>query len=59
VFTQPPVSLSAGQFGFGYGAGAHAPNEFYVIDSSNPKILGMIDSAMGFVDMLYELAVIT
>lgn len=59
VFTQPPVSLPAGQFGLGYGTGAHAPNEFYVIDSSNPKILGMVDSAMGFVDLLYELAAIS
>ena len=58
VFTQPPVSVPAGSFGLGYGTGAHAPNEFFVIDSSNPKVLGMIDSAMGYVDMLYELATI-
>ena len=56
VFTQPPVSVPAGSFGLGYGTGAHAPNEFFVIDSTNPKILGMVDSAMGYVDMLYELA---
>ncbi len=59
VFTQPPVSLPAGQFGLGYGSGAHAPNEFFVIESSNPKVLGMVDSAMGYVDLLYELATIT
>ncbi len=56
VFTQPPVALPAGQFGLGHGNGAHAPNEYFVIDSSNPKVLGMVDSAMGFVDILYELA---
>ena len=48
----------ASGFGLGYGSGAHAPNEFFVIDSSNPKVLGMVDSAMGYVDMLYELATI-
>ena len=59
VFTQPPVSVPAGQFGLGYGTGAHAPDEFFVIDSSNPKVLGMVDSAMAFVDLLYELATIS
>ena len=58
VFTQPPVSVPAGSFGLGYGTGAHAPNEFFVIDSTNPKVLGMVDSAMCYVDMLYELATI-
>ena len=59
VFTQPPVSLPAGQFGLGYGTGAHAPNEFYVIDSSNPKIAGIANSTMGFVDFLYTMATIS
>ncbi len=58
VFTQPPVSLPASGFGLGYGTGAHAPNEFFVIDSTNSKVMGMVDSAMGYVDMLYELATI-
>lgn len=59
VFTQPPVSIAAGQFGLGYGTGAHAPNEFFVIESSNPKVLGMVDSTMGYVDLLFELAAIS
>ncbi len=59
VFTQPPVSLAAGQFGLGHGAGAHAPNEYFVIDSSNPKVAGLVGSTMGFVDFLYEMASIT
>lgn len=59
VFTQPPVAIPAGQFGPGYGTGAHAPNEFFVIDSTNPKVLGMVDSAMAYVDMLYEMASIS
>jgi acetylornithine deacetylase/succinyl-diaminopimelate desuccinylase-like protein len=59
VFTQPPVSIPAAQFGLGYGTGAHAPNEFFVIESTNPKVFGMVDSAMGYVDMLYEMATIS
>lgn len=56
VFTQPPVSLAAGQFGLGHGSGAHAPNEYFVIESSNPKVAGLAGCTMGFVDFLYEMA---
>jgi acetylornithine deacetylase/succinyl-diaminopimelate desuccinylase-like protein len=56
VFTQPPVAIPAGQFGLGHGAGAHAPNEYFVIDSSNPKVQGLVGATMGFVDFLYEMA---
>lgn len=28
VFTDPPLNLAAGHFGFGYGSGAHAPDEY-------------------------------
>lgn len=56
VFTSAPVSLPAGQFGFGHGSGAHAPDEYLVIDSANPKVLGMDDAAMGFVDFFYQIA---
>jgi acetylornithine deacetylase/succinyl-diaminopimelate desuccinylase-like protein len=58
IFTQPPVSLPAGQFGLGHGSGAHAPNEYFVIDSTNPKVEGLVGSTMGFVDFLYEMATI-
>ncbi|KPF79648.1 twin-arginine translocation pathway signal protein [alpha proteobacterium AAP81b] len=58
VFTQPPVAIPAGQFGLGYGTGAHAPNEFFVIESSVPKVAGYAGAAMGFVDFLYEMATI-
>jgi acetylornithine deacetylase/succinyl-diaminopimelate desuccinylase-like protein len=37
VFTAPPLSLPAGHFGFGHGSGAHAPDEYYVVDSTNPR----------------------
>ena len=56
VFTKPPLSLPAGHFGLGHGGGAHAPDEYYVIESSNPKIKGYDDAVRSFVDYLYELA---
>jgi acetylornithine deacetylase/succinyl-diaminopimelate desuccinylase-like protein len=56
TFTQPPLSLAAGHFGLGHGSGAHAPDEYYVIESSNPKVQGIDGAAMSFVDYLYELA---
>ncbi|MBX3594769.1 MAG: M20/M25/M40 family metallo-hydrolase [Sphingomonas sp.] len=56
IFTGPPLNLPAGQFGFGHGSGAHAPNEYFVIESSNPKVMGMDEAAFGFVDFLYQVA---
>jgi acetylornithine deacetylase/succinyl-diaminopimelate desuccinylase-like protein len=56
VFTSPPVSLPAGQFGLGHGSGAHAPNEYYVIESSNPKVQGLVGGTMSYVDLMYEIA---
>lgn len=58
VFTSAPVGLPAGQFGLGHGSGAHAPNEYYVIESSNPKVEGLVGATMGYVDFLYEIATI-
>jgi acetylornithine deacetylase/succinyl-diaminopimelate desuccinylase-like protein len=56
TFTAPPVSIPACGFGLGYGTGAHAPNEFFVIESSNPKIAGLDDATKGFADFLYQMA---
>ena len=47
VFTAPPLSMAAGHFGLGHGSGAHAPNEYYVVDSTNPKVAGITDAIMG------------
>ena len=47
-------SLPAGHFGLGHGSGAHAPDEYYVIESSNPKIQGIDGATMSFVQYLYE-----
>src|SRR5947209_14631280 len=55
VFTNPPLSLPAGHFGLGHGSGAHAPDEYYVIESANPKVQGLDGAVMSFVEYLYEL----
>jgi acetylornithine deacetylase/succinyl-diaminopimelate desuccinylase-like protein len=55
VFTGEPLKLAAGHFGLGHGSGAHAPDEYYVIESSNPKIQGFDGATMSFVEYLYEL----
>src|SRR5437868_1113873 len=56
VFTGEPLRLPAGHFGLGHGNGAHAPNEYYVIESKNPKVQGMDGAARSIVDYLFELA---
>jgi acetylornithine deacetylase/succinyl-diaminopimelate desuccinylase-like protein len=56
IFTNPPLSLPAGHFGLGHGTGAHAPNEYYLIDSSNPKVAGIDGAVSSFVEYLYALA---
>jgi hypothetical protein len=55
VFTGPPLNLPSGHFGLGHGSGAHAPDEYYVIESTNPNIQGIDGAAMSFVEYLYEL----
>ena len=55
VFTNPPLSLAAGHFGLGFGTGAHAPDEYYVIESANPKVQGYDGAVMSFVEYLYDL----
>lgn len=58
VFTGDPLRLPAGHFGLGHGNGAHAPDEYYVIESGNPKIQGMDGAARSHVEYLYELATV-
>ncbi|MGH9367300.1 MAG: M20/M25/M40 family metallo-hydrolase, partial [Thermoanaerobaculia bacterium] len=58
VFTSDPLNLPAGHFGLGHGGGAHAPDEFYVIESSNPKVQGFDGATRSFVEYLQELATI-
>jgi acetylornithine deacetylase/succinyl-diaminopimelate desuccinylase-like protein len=56
VFTGEPLRLAAGHFGLGYGAGAHAPDEIYLIESAKPEVQGMDGAVRSFVTYLYELA---
>ncbi|HET9459451.1 MAG TPA: M20/M25/M40 family metallo-hydrolase [Sphingomicrobium sp.] len=56
VFTGPPLGLPAGHFGSGRGGGAHAPDEWLLIESANPKVNGFDGQAKLFVDYLYEVA---
>ena len=57
VFTGEPLRLPAGHFGLGHGSGAHAPDEYYVIESSNPKVQGFDGATRSFVEYLAEIAV--
>ncbi|HWC75837.1 MAG TPA: M20/M25/M40 family metallo-hydrolase [Blastocatellia bacterium] len=56
VFTGDPLKLPAGHFGMGLGGGAHAPDEFYLIESSSPKVQGIDGATYSFVEYLHELA---
>src|SRR5216117_753861 len=56
VFTGEPLRLPAGHFGLGHGSGAHAPDEYYVIESKNPKVHGIDGIVQSFVEYLHELA---
>ncbi|MGN6185368.1 MAG: M20/M25/M40 family metallo-hydrolase [Thermoanaerobaculia bacterium] len=55
IFTNAPLSLASGHFGLGHGSGAHAPDEYYLIESTNPKVMGFDGAVMSFVEYLYEL----
>jgi acetylornithine deacetylase/succinyl-diaminopimelate desuccinylase-like protein len=56
VFTGDPLRLPAGHFGLCHGSRAHAPDEYYLIEPSDPRLHGIDAAVRGFVDYLYELA---
>jgi len=56
VFTGKPLQLASGHFGLGHGSGAHAPDEYFVLESANPNVMGWDGAVRSFVDYLYELA---
>ncbi len=56
TFTGAPLRLPAGQFGLGHGSGAHAPDEYFLIESTNPKVAGLDGAVKSYVDFLYALA---
>jgi len=56
IFTGGPLYLAAGHYGLGHGGGAHAPDEYFVIESENPAVMGWDGTVMSYVEYLYELA---
>jgi acetylornithine deacetylase/succinyl-diaminopimelate desuccinylase-like protein len=56
IFTGPPLKKPAVGFGLGTGGGAHAPNEWYLVESKNPKVAGLDESTLFYIDYFYELA---
>ena len=56
AFTDPPLSLASGHFGLGHGTGAHAPDEYFLIESANKNMEGFDGAAMSYAQYLYELA---
>jgi acetylornithine deacetylase/succinyl-diaminopimelate desuccinylase-like protein len=56
VFTGKPLTVPAGHFGLGHGNGAHAPDEYYLVDSANPKVRGLDGATLSYVEYLYQIA---
>ena len=56
AFTDPPLSLASGHFGLGHGTGAHAPDEYFLIESANKNMEGLDGAALSYAQYLYELA---
>jgi hypothetical protein len=40
----------------GHGHGAHAPDEYYLVESTNPKLQGLDGATRSFVEYLYQLS---
>ena len=55
LFTRKPLNLPLASAGTGHGGRAHAPNEYYVVES-NGKIAGLADCEKFFCDVLYKYA---
>ena len=56
VFTSEPLSLAAGHFGMGHGSGAHAPDEYFVIEPTNPKVADWDTAVASHAAYLFALA---
>jgi hypothetical protein len=55
-FTDPPVSLPAVFVGIGQGGNAHAPDEWFLIESDDPKLAGIDRQALFYAEFLYALS---
>jgi acetylornithine deacetylase/succinyl-diaminopimelate desuccinylase-like protein len=56
TFTGPPLRLAAGMFGMGHGDGAHAPDEYFIIEPENPKVASWDDAVRSYVELFRSLA---
>jgi acetylornithine deacetylase/succinyl-diaminopimelate desuccinylase-like protein len=56
AFTGEPLRLPAGHFGMGHGSGAHAPDEYFVIEPSNPKVADWDAAVASHAAYLFALA---
>jgi acetylornithine deacetylase/succinyl-diaminopimelate desuccinylase-like protein len=56
VFTGAPLRLAAGHFGLGHGSGAHAPDEYFVIEPSNPNVADWDGAVASHAAYLFALA---
>jgi len=56
LFTGAPLHKPFNQFGLGHGGKAHAPDEFCLIESKDPRVAGLREATMGYVEFLYQLA---
>ena len=56
IFTGEPLRMAAGHFGLGHGTGAHAPDEYFVIEPANPKVASWDEAVASHVAFLYALA---
>ena len=56
AFTGAPLRLPSGHFGFGHGSGAHAPDEYFVIEPSDPRVSDWDGAVASHVAYLFALA---
>ena len=56
VFTGEPLRLPAGHFGLGHGSGAHAPDEYFVVEPSNPSVADWDGAVASHAAYLFALA---
>jgi acetylornithine deacetylase/succinyl-diaminopimelate desuccinylase-like protein len=56
TFTGPPLRLPAGMFGLGNGGGAHAPDEYFLIEAENPEVASWDDVVRSYVELFRSLA---
>jgi acetylornithine deacetylase/succinyl-diaminopimelate desuccinylase-like protein len=52
TFTGAPLHLPAGQVGLGHGDGAHAPDEYFIIESANAKVAGLDGAVQSYVELM-------